>query len=395
MYGMGRGNSSDQAALARARAAIGASLRARRGELEQATLAKIRQDSAVPAPDAEYVVGLREAVAAALDCGLEVLEGRSPSTAAIPTLLLLQARLAARAGIGPEVLARRYTAGHTLLDDAIVGEFAADSALNPSSLQRLLAEQGALLDRVLVLVGEEYRVEAARNERPGSRQDQLVRKLLAGDSINTAELAYEFDAWHVGVVASGPGVEPALKRLAQELDRRLLLLSSEPDGSWAWLGGQRRIGSERVRAVAAPQWPEGASLTIGEGQGLPGWRATHRQARAAVPLAQRGEQRVARYADNALLSSIVQDDLVIDSMRQLYLDPLESEADRGRDLRRTLEAYLAADRNTSSTASALGVTRKTVMARLERVEERIGRPISCCIFEVVAALALDRAIASE
>lgn len=388
---MGRGSSSDPAALARARTAIGAGLRARRAELEQTALVKIGEVPDPPVRDPEYVVGLRGAVAAALECGLGVLEGRDPHSAPIPAPLLLQARLAARAGVGPEVVARRYTAGHTLLDNAIVAECAASADLNPRWLQLFLAEQGALLDRVLVAVSEEYRLEAGRGQQPGSRQDRLLARLLAGQPTDTSALSYEFEAWHIGVVASGPEVGSALTAFAQHLDRRPLLLTRGPESTWAWFGGRHRIGSDRLEQVVADHWPTEALLSIGEpGRGLPGWLLTNRQARAAAPLTKRDVRNVVRYAENALLASILQDDLFIASVRQLYLDPLAGDGDEGGDLRRTLEAYFDAQRNTSSAAAVLGVTRKTVSARLERVEERIGRPISSCCFEIEAALALDR-----
>ena len=380
----------------RARAAAGASLRQRQGELEQEALAKIHADPAAPTPDAEYAVGLRAAVAAALDCGLEVLEGRDPDSVPIPAALLLQARLAAQAGIEFEVVACRYSAGHTLLTNAIVGELANDGALRSEWLQRLLVEQGALLERVLALVSEEYRLEVARRERPRSRQHLLVRKLLAGQQVDPAGLRYDLDAWHIGVVASGPDREDALRDLTKQLDRQLLLLDRDGATTWAWFGGRRRIGSDEFEQAASTWWPPGALLTIGEpARDLPGWRLSHHQARAIVTLVRRGSRQVARYADHPFVASMLQDNLLIQSVRQIFLAPLEEERDEGRELRRTLRAYFAASGNVSSTANALRVQRKTVKTRLARAEERIGRPLSACSFEIEAALALDRVLAGE
>jgi PucR C-terminal helix-turn-helix domain len=367
------------------RATVGASLRSRRHELEQAALTKIREATDAPTSDAEYAVGLRDAIAAALDCAFEVLEGRSPDTVSIPPALLLQARLAARVGVSPEAVVRRYTAGHTLFNTALV-EQSVGNELTPQWLTRLLAEQGALLDRVLVLVSEEFRLEAARREA-GSRQDQLVRKLLADQLVGTAELSYELDAWHIGVVASGPEAAPVLKGLAKQLDRRTLFLACGEETVWAWFGGHRRIGSDEVVQAASPRLPAGAFLAVGEPeQGLLGWRLTNRQARALLPLVRRVQGDVLRYADYALLASMVQDDLLTQSMHKLYLAPLESERDGGKELHRTLSAYFASHRNVTSAATVLGVQRKTVSTRLERVEDLIGRPLSSCFLEIEAAV---------
>jgi PucR C-terminal helix-turn-helix domain len=392
---MGPRRSLDSAALARTRTAVGSSLRARGAELKRAALAKVLSVSDA-GPDAEYAAGLRSAVATALDCGLEVLEGSNAGTVAMPAPLLIQARFAARAGVALDVVVRRYTAGHALLNDAVAEAVAAVEPSAAGALHQLLRDQATLFDRVIDAVSEEYRAEVGRQGAPANRNALLVRKLLAGDLVDPAELPYDISAWHLGVVASGPEAGSLLRGLAEGLDRRLILVDGGEGTIWAWFGGLRRIGSAQLERAASTVWPDGAYLGIGEpAQSLPGWRATHRQARAVVPLARRGGQRVTRYADNALLSSIFHDELLIDSMRQLYLEPLDGEHDRGGSLRRTLEAYFAAQGNLSSAASALGVTRKTVATRLRRVEERLGRSLASCSFEVEAALALDRMIGGE
>lgn len=389
--GMGLGRSADPGALARTRAAVGASLRTRCDELEQAALSKARTVSDDPqSRQAEYAAGLRRAIGAALDSALEVLEGRKAEQAAIPATLLVQARLAARAGVGLDVVIRRYAAGHALLDDAIAAELAAGGSSTAGDLRRLLREQAVLFDRAVEAVSEEYRAEAGRQRAPMRRQTLLVHRHLAGELVDPAELPYDFGAWHIGAVASGSGAEPVLSSLAAKLDRRLLLVEGSDDTAWAWFGGSRRIGSEQVERAASSLWPDSGYLTIGEPErGLAGWRLTHRQARALAPLALRGQRRVLRYAGHGLLASMAQDDLLDKSLRQIYLAPLAKERDEGVELRRTLRAYFAGQRNASSAAATLGVSRKTVATRLERVEDRIGRPFASCSFEVEAALALD------
>jgi len=47
------------------------------------------------------------------------------------------------------------------------------------------------------------------------------------------------------------------------------------------------------------------------------------------------------------------------------------------------------ERNVSSTAAALGVSRQTVSNRLRTIEERLARPLSDCAAEVDAALRLE------
>jgi DNA-binding PucR family transcriptional regulator len=131
-------------------------------------------------------------------------------------------------------------------------------------------------------------------------------------------------------------------------------------------------------------------VTLGEaGEGLSGWRFSHRQAKAALPIAERRGQAVLRYADVALLASILRDDLVTTSLRQLYLEPLERARDSGKVGRETLRAYFAAERNVSSTAAVLGVDRRTVSNRIRAIEELFGRPLKDFATELETALLLD------
>ena len=116
---------------------------------------------------------------------------------------------------------------------------------------------------------------------------------------------------------------------------------------------------------------------------------SHRQAKAALPIAERRGQAVVRYADVALLASILRDDLLVTSLRQLYLEPLARAKDGGEVGRETLRAYFATERNISSTAAVLGVDRRTVTNRIRAVEDLFGRPLKDFATELETALLLD------
>jgi DNA-binding PucR family transcriptional regulator len=102
-----------------------------------------------------------------------------------------------------------------------------------------------------------------------------------------------------------------------------------------------------------------------------------------------------RYADVALLSSMVQDDLLSASLRELYLLPLDDERGGGVTLRETLRAYFAAGRNGASAAAALNVSRQTITNRLQTVEARVGRSLVDCATTIEVALRLDELVTSE
>ncbi|HXR60492.1 MAG TPA: helix-turn-helix domain-containing protein, partial [Solirubrobacterales bacterium] len=142
-----------------------------------------------------------------------------------------------------------------------------------------------------------------------------------------------------------------------------------------------------VNELLVGSWPTTVSLALGEpGMGLAGWRTSHRQASAAFPIAVRGGKQVVRYADVAILSSMIRDDLLVSSLHALCLAPLADGADGGAVARETLHAYFCAERNVSSAAAALGVTRRTVSNRLRAIEERVALSVDAIEIEVALRL---------
>ena len=372
-----------------------ARLEARRPEIEQEILARVHavSDSA-GAEDPEYVQGLRAAASAALGYGLAGI-ARGERSGPIPAVLFAQTRRAARNGIGLDTVLRRYFAGYTLLGDFVVQEAEDGGLLRGAALRRVLRAQAALFDRLVLAITDEYTRATETEGRVGSleqRRAEHVERLLAGELVDPAELAYELDAWHIAAIAAGRRAKGTMEDLATALDRRLLVVHCDEGTVWAWLGGVRRFDSAELARLASAGPVDGVSLAVGEpGEGAAGWRLTHRQAAAAWPLALRGPRSPVRYADVALLASILQDDILASSLNQLYLSPLAEERDGGAALRRTLRAYFAAGRSASSSAAALGVDRHTVASRLRTVEERLGRPLGDCALELEAALRLEGA----
>jgi sugar diacid utilization regulator len=217
-----------------------------------------------------------------------------------------------------------------------------------------------------------------------------VAKLLAGEMVDSTELNYEFAASHLGAVACGEAAAEGLRALAAALERRLLLVAQDDGSLWAWLGGRRRIDREAVERALSSCWPGDVPAALGEpGEGFAGWRRTHRQARAALPLAVVAPTAPVHYADVALIASIVQDDLLSTSLGRIYLAPLARDQDGGETLRRTLRTYFKCERNATSTSAVLAVSRQTVVNRLRAVEERLGRSLGSCSLDLEAALRME------
>lgn len=373
------------------RTQIVARLRQRREEIEEAILARVH---GVAAPDSdvdpEYLYGLQAAVSAALDYAFAAIELGGERAPPIPTSLLAQARLAARHGIGLDTVVRRYVSGYTLLGDFALQEADAEFAQRGVLLHRALIGRTAQVDRLIAAVADEYRREAALRPLSGEeRRVERVERLLAGELIETDDFPYDLEGWHVGLVFIGGDPKP-LQQLAAELDRRLLSVRPHPETIWGWLGGRRRLEVKRVAERARKLLPDGSCLALGEpAAALAGWRLSHNQAKAVLPFARVLGGRVVRYSEFGLLASLSRDEILVRSLRDLYLVPLADERDGGEALRCTLRAYLETGRNITSTAAALEVNRETVRNRLRLAEERLGCRLDDCGAELELALKLD------
>lgn len=345
----------------------------RRQEIVEAVLTRVH---AIGTPafevDSEYREGLRLAVVAAVDHTIEAAISGDDRAPPVPGAVLTQARLAARRRIPLETMLRRYLAGH-----ALVGDFTMEEAqrqdLDPSVLRRVLRAQAARTDQALAAISANYLQEedSARPISPDLRRAERVRRLIDGELVDTNGLAYEFDHWHIALVAKGPEAAKAVEAITAPLDARRLVVPADGGVVWAWLGSRRR--SDWTSELAIPiELPGETRVGMGgPASGLSGWRLTHEQARAAVSVAGSGPRAWVRYADVALLASAVRDELLMTSLRKLYLEPLD-EAGEGKALKGILRAYLTSNGSVTSAAAALGISRNTVTNRLKEIETKVG-----------------------
>lgn len=379
-----------QTSVADVRADLAARLDARRDEIEEATLTRVNAvvDSDVEM-DSVYLEGLKTAVTAAVDYGVEGIRRGDERPPPIPVPLVAQARISARHGVDLSTVLRRYFAGYTVLGHFVVEE-AEVAGTRSDALREVLRTQALRFDHLVALVTEEYgREMSGQGTSTAQRRTELIKRLLEGEWLDAGELAYDFTGCHLGLVGSGEGAADAVRDLAARFDCRLLLLPSADQVVWAWLGSRRPLDLERFEEKVFAL-PEHVAMSCGvPGVGVPGWRLTHRQAMAVLPVARTKPGRLVAYAEFALLAGAIQNDLLATSLRGMYLAPLGLEQDRGPVLRETLRAYFSHGRNASSTAAALGISRNTVSSRLATVEEMIGRPLLECGVELEVALKLD------
>jgi hypothetical protein len=234
---------------------------------------------------------------------------------------------------------------------------------------------------------------AKPSEPPEWRRTRIVRRLLANEPIDVAELAeleYEVHAsWHLGLIATGRQATDALRHASTELGCQLLPASPGDSTLWAWLGLPRRVNTSDIEPHLPANEHTCDLLAIG-GQrwGLDGWRQTHREARGAFLRALRRQQRIVRYADSPLLVAALESETLAIWLSEL-LEPIRQRAD-GVELLETVRAYIDAECNRSSAASVVQVRRQTVGDRLRLVEKLLERPLHTCLAELDVALHLAK-----
>jgi hypothetical protein len=252
----------------------------------------------------------------------------------------------------------------------------------------------ALVERMIAQVADDYEREPEPIERsPEGRRAELVQGLLAGTLVDVNELGYELDAWHLCVIATGANATQAVRGLAAALGRELLPVARDGE-VWAWLGGQRKLKIADVERVLTARGLAGVSLAIGEAaRGVQGWRLTHREAQAALLVAQhRGGREgvtLTRYLDVALEAAALQDEALADSLIERYLLPLDDMRIGGQAARRTLRALFDTEYNVSSAAHPLKVHRSSVHRWREEIERRLGYRLHEHQAEIEVALRIE------
>jgi len=372
------------------RAALVARLRERLSEIEAAVFARVRSlGEPIRGEDHAYLAGLRAAVVEAVEYVLAGIEGGDEDwSSPPPAAAVAQARRAARYGVKLDTVLRRYAAGDRRLAEFILNE---SEHFPVEILRRVLSDQAPRVDRFMAAIATEYMNELERIRRsPTIRVAERVQRLLDDNGFaDVDDLDYEFDAWHLGAIAKGGKVGKTVRAMASDLDREALSVPQGDETVWLWLGGRRPLAVAEVERCFSACAPDEMCLAIGEPRrGLDGWRLTHHEAQAALQVMLRQHKRFTRGRDVLLSAAVLRDRVLVESLQETYMRPLEDLGDSGAKLCRTLQAYLTTGFNAESAASALGIDRSTVERHLRKIEDQLGRPLHACHAELKVVLEL-------
>jgi hypothetical protein len=303
------------------------------------------------------------------------------------------ARLAATGGLSLAETLRSYRIGHAVTFDVWVDALESlhlHETDHAACLRAISRFTNIYHERIADLVGFEYeREHDAISRHPDKKRLKLVRDVIDGSTDSLNGLEYDLRFEHLGAIAWGPQAHAVLADLALALDRRLLLVPAEEQLVLAWLGREERPVGEDLKALRGFKPTADAQIAVGNpGEGVAGFRRTHRQAGEAHVVAKRRPQPLTLYSDVALEAFALRDEPAAREFVAHALRTLSANGERG-NLIDTLRAYFTAGQNASSAAAALGVHEHTVARRIHKVEQRLGCSLNQRRGELELALRLE------
>lgn len=299
---------------------------------------------------------------ARIDIGRELggLTNRRALPSTCPPEVIESARLAAVNGLPLWAALQAYRAGHAEQWQAW-----------HDAVER--REMGAADRRALLHAGSDYffayadrcmrwmEIEFQRaREMPLRREEQrrvhLVQRLLDGGEGDATELRYDLSQWHVGLIASGQGVETLIEETVTRYPGSTLAVAAEASAAWLWVG--MNVAPTDIQSwLSALNPSEALTLAVGDpAPGRRGFRLTHVQAQIAAAHAGRLDQTTTFYDDLALEALTANDPQRAQQFIVRELGPLAADTCEATVLRQTLSAYFACAQRASSAASSSACT---------------------------------------
>ncbi len=139
-----------------------------------------------------------------------------------------------------------------------------------------------------------------------------------------------------------------------------------------------------------PSERENAHIAVGSPHpGAAGFRTSHLEAlraRRVIELSGRAAPSVTEFSDVALVDAISRDLDAAKAFVAAQLGDLARDDAKERGERATLLAVLDAQGSLTTAARTLGIHKNTVLQRVRRAEERMGRPVTTEVAALHAAL---------
>ena len=275
------------------------------------------------------------------------------------------ARTIARRGLELRFLSQLYHAGHRAVWRFVSG-FVNDADLPADFKVQLVVvmweQTSEVMNSMLADLAATYTQEHERLLSGAfSMRVNTVREILDGTQQSTDEasvqLGYPLHRTHTALVLwttdhaisiDAQIFEPLARRLARSADAtEILCVPSGLRGLWVWMVSR----NNEEPTIDSALVPPGVRVAVGRpGQGIDGFRRTHREAQAAQAIAARARQdrSVTSYRDVELVSMLASRPDAMSTLVERELPGMLGEDELSARLRETLRAVLSQQGNLES-----------------------------------------------
>jgi DNA-binding PucR family transcriptional regulator len=326
-----------------------------------------------------------------------VLPAEQWRTPDVPVAAMEFTRALVRGGHDLSVLLKVYRLGQVEFWNAVMDvadREIPDPAVRMATLA-LMWERLSLWVEVVV----EHQVQLYEEEREHwlrgalARRSATIRAILAGEDVDPQRagmlLGHDLGRWQLALTlwadekASVTDALSRLQALAGELAgavgaHRPLTMVVGVRGLWAWIGTD--VAPDPRVLAGVPALADAVGLRVAAGRprrGAGGFLDSHREAleaqRVAVAAVDAGP--LTTYADVEVVSMLSADETAMRHLVEIELTGLLARDASTARLRQTALAFLRSGSNARAAADLLGTHRNTVLYRVRRAEELLGRPI--------------------
>jgi DNA-binding PucR family transcriptional regulator len=355
--------------------------------------------AAVPAlaADADIRLALQRSTEANVADVLALLgDSDLPVDGGVPPEALSLAGVLVRRGVEPGDLVHAYLVGQNEFWRAWMEELTEQLSSGPRLIVALERSSARLFTRADLLVAQLMRhIDRERERWMGgalARRTELVRSLLEGEETDVDEasraLGYDIDRWVLAAVMWDAGGDDAgdrhdgLEAVAAGAARaagvaRAFTLAPGDAVLWAWVATPQPPDLDAIADTLRETLAEGQGVALGTpAYGLVGFRRGHEEALLARRVADLGGWTgVLRYDEVELVSLASVDLDRLGRFVRRTLGPLTADDEPTARLRETLLAWLAEGGNARRAAERLHAHKNTVLYRLQRAQQLLGRPL--------------------
>jgi DNA-binding PucR family transcriptional regulator len=331
----------------------------------------------------------------------------------VPPAAATYARRFAQHDLSLEALLRAYRLGEHMFLQWVIQDLRgqrppADDALAATSHVALLLN--GYIDQVIEGLIGIYQSERQRwRERSDADRAAQVRAMLTADGLTTSVAEQMLDlplrGWHIAAVAWVHSEDAAAQLgavealLTEACGRVPMTVYADASTIWAWMFFPGRPSVDVDRLAAQLTKHDALRIALGEpGTGLAGFRSSHEEALRARQVAEidaQPTQQLYPHAQVALAGLLVDRRDAVRLWVQRTLGELAREDKAMARLRHTVQVLLEANGSYTEAAARMHVHKNTVLYRVRKAEELLGRPVTeDRLLIQVALLACDQLAAT-